>query len=116
MPRGGIEERIAINGRMMQVVRKNKVSQAELVDATGATSPTVSDWYNKQAVPQADKLARVARALRVNGHWLLTGEGPEHAPGQGNTRPDRAMQMGYEEAVRRIESALVDIKKELGVS
>jgi transcriptional regulator with XRE-family HTH domain len=100
-------DRSDIHKRMMQVVREQGLTQADLVRATGATSPTVTDWFNKGAVPEADKLARVCKALRINGHWLLTGTGPRQAPGEGETQTDLAFALGA-------RAVLTELKRILG--
>lgn len=115
MPRRPSIERAAINKRLMQVIREKGLRQADCVRATGATSPTVNDWFNKGAVPDASTLGLLARATGTNCHWLITGDGPRHAPGQGETRADKAIQMGREEALSMVSDALAQVKRDLDV-
>lgn len=87
-------DRNDINKRMMQVVREQDLTQADCVRGTGATSPTVTDWFNKGAVPDAEKLGRFCRMTRTNAHWMITGTGPKQAPGEGETQTDLAFALG----------------------
>jgi transcriptional regulator with XRE-family HTH domain len=103
-------ERSEINKRMMTVIREQGVTQADLVRATGATSPTVTDWFNKGAVPDAATLARVARHLRLNGHWLLTGEGSPLAPGEGETQTDVAFALGARTVLTELRRVLATLE------
>lgn len=101
-----------INRRILQVVREKGMSQADCVRATGATSPTVSDWFNKGAVPDASTLGMLARAAHVNCHWLITGQGPRQAPGEGDTATDRAFALGARAAItemKRLQSTLEEV-------
>jgi transcriptional regulator with XRE-family HTH domain len=109
------KDREEINARMMQVIREQGLTQADCVRATGATSPTVNDWFNKGAVPDAATLGRVAHATRMNCHWLITGHGPRGAPGHGNTPAAVSTRQGHKEAVAMIEKAVDRIKKELEI-
>jgi hypothetical protein len=87
-------DRREIHKRMMQVVREQDLTQADCVRGTGATSPTVTDWFNKGAVPDAEKLGRFCRLTRTNAHWMITGMGPKLAPGEGETQSDLAFALG----------------------
>ena len=101
-----------INTRLLRVIRDQGLSQADCVRATGATSPTVSDWFNKGAVPDASTLGMLARATRTNCHWLITGQGPRGAPGEGDTSTDRAFALGARAAItemKRLQSTLEQV-------
>ena len=98
-------QRSEINQRLMTVVKQKGLTQADLVRASGATSPTVTDWFNRGAVPDAERLARIAKAIRVNGHWLLTGQGPKALPGEGQTEGDKLLTVGarnYDEQLNKV--------------
>lgn len=91
--------RSEINQRLMAIVKEKGLTQADLVRASGATSPAVTDWFNRGAVPDAERLARIAQAIRVNGHWLLTGKGPKTLPGDGTKDLDQAYTQGAQAVV-----------------
>jgi transcriptional regulator with XRE-family HTH domain len=61
---------------------------ADIAKALGQPHATVLKWRNG-ATPGGDALSRLPAVLKVNGHWLLTGEGPMAAPG---ARPDLALE------------------------
>jgi hypothetical protein len=100
-------ERSEINRRMMQVVREQGLTQADCVRGTGATSPTVTDWFNKAAVPDAATLGRFCRMTRTNAHWMITGTGPKQAPGEGETQSDLAFALGA-------RAVLTELKRVVG--
>ena len=52
-----------------------KMTQRELSAATGYSHGIVSQWENDLSKPKNTLL--VAKALRTNMEWLLTGEGSE---------------------------------------
>ena len=103
-------ERSDISKRMMAVIREQGVTQADLVRSTGATSPTVTDWFNRGAVPDAEKLARVAKTLRISGHWLLTGNGPKGAPGEGDTASDLAFALGARAVLTELKRLIENLE------
>lgn len=53
------------------------MSQADLARALDVGEATVSEWFTRGRVPQGDVFLRLPGVLRMNGHWLLTGDGPE---------------------------------------
>jgi hypothetical protein len=67
----------------------------------------VSDWFNKGAVPDAEKLGQFCKLTRVNGHWMLLGTGPKTAPGEGETQSDLAFALGA-------RAVLTELKRLLG--
>jgi len=65
--------------RLRQVLDDRGLSQADLARELGVGVATVSEWFTRGRVPNGDVMLRLPAALKVNGHWLLTGEGPrEH--------------------------------------
>jgi transcriptional regulator with XRE-family HTH domain len=62
--------------RLRQVLDDRGMSQADLARDLGVGVATVSEWFTRGRVPNGDVLLRLPHSLRVNGHWLLTGEGP----------------------------------------
>ena len=54
------------------------LTQAQLAQMVGSKSGragTVSDWEAGR-LPNAETIAELPAVLGVDGHWLLTGEGP----------------------------------------
>lgn len=77
--------REAVRDRLRLAFERSGLTQAELAQRCAAATGTVSDWFNpeKGAVPDGERMARLPAALNVSGHWLLTGEGPTVASGEG---------------------------------
>jgi len=97
--------------RLRQVLDDQGLSQADLARELGVGVATVSEWFTRGRVPNGDVMLRLPGALRVNGHWLLTGEGPrgrEHSPdGDPYLR-------GASDAIDRLRQALDDAARRFG--
>src|SRR6266550_2657380 len=57
-----------------------KVTQAMVGMHFGVTDKAVSGWERDEAVPELDKIADLARILKVPANWLLEGRGSPPAP------------------------------------
>lgn len=68
---GTLGERIAIACR--RIVGDG--SLRELSEKSEINHQTLSNWILGTAIPRSDLLAKLVRMSRVNGHWMLTGEG-----------------------------------------
>lgn len=73
----------AFLARLRRGLEKRGMSQAELARALGVGEATVSEWFTRGRVPQGDVFLRLPAVLRMNGHWLLTGNGPEELADPG---------------------------------
>ncbi|MBC3631648.1 LexA family protein [Klebsiella michiganensis] len=73
MNRMNIHDRIKF--RMGLLMLKSR----HLVDATGASKATVSQWVNGGSEPSAKYIPALARVLKVSERWLLEG-GPQMEP------------------------------------
>lgn len=100
------DTRAEINRRLLEIVRSAGMSQADCVRATGLTSPAVSDWFNRGAVPDAATLARLALHLHVNGHWLLTGQGPR----DDLLRREELYRLGAEAAIEDVRAMVAALE------
>jgi transcriptional regulator with XRE-family HTH domain len=59
-------------------------TQGALAKRLKLTQPTISGWLTEDKLdPRASALEAVVRALGVNGHWLLTGEGDRYGASRG---------------------------------
>lgn len=67
MNKSNIHDRIRL--RMAILTLKSR----HLVDATGASKATVSQWVNGGSEPSAKYIPSLARVLRVSENWLLEG-------------------------------------------
>jgi len=97
--------------RLRQLLEDRGMSQADLARELGVGVATVSEWFTRGRVPNGDVLLRLPNALRVSGHWLLTGEGPretEHARGG-----DPYLH-GAQDALARMERCLEEVARRFG--
>ena len=67
----------AFLARLRRGLEKREMTQADLARALDVGEATVSEWFTRGRVPQGDVFLRLPGVLGVNGHWLLTGDGPE---------------------------------------
>ena len=68
---GTLGERIAIAAR--RIVREG--SLRDLAAKLGVSHGTPSNWISGKSSPNLTDLVSLVRLSRVNGHWMLTGEG-----------------------------------------
>lgn len=107
--RRGIRRRLLLAFQRRQL--EEKLTQADLGRRTGAASPTVNEWFNKEnVVPDGVMLARIAKALKINAHWLLTNEGPmETREGQPEGTGE-AFRAGAQAVLTRLDQILLEIR------
>lgn len=63
----------ALHGRSNPWMARALTAAGESVDPT-----TVGRWRKDEVLPGGRHLTLLPSILEVSGHWLLTGEGPEH--------------------------------------
>lgn len=61
--------------RLRQRMNELNISQADMQRATGAGKATISGWVKGTTKPSGDYIAKVAKVLKCNTDWLLTGKG-----------------------------------------
>lgn len=94
-------------------------SDVEIGKAARVGQSSVSAWFREKSAPLGHILARLPRALsrpglKVNGHFLLTGEGEMYLPEEGETNSDAfhrgkfAVLAELEEAMGRVRRKLLD--------
>ncbi|HSU12543.1 helix-turn-helix transcriptional regulator [Longimicrobium sp.] len=99
--------------RLRQVLDDRELSQADLARELGVGVATVSEWFTRGRVPNGDVMLRLPGALRVNGHWLLTGEGPR----EREQAPDGDPYLrGACDAIERLRQALDDASRRFGAN
>lgn len=64
-----------ITDRIWERATQLKLQQKQIAKATGATSPTVNNWFNHASEPSAKYLEDLANVLNVSIQWLVTGYG-----------------------------------------
>lgn len=97
--------------RLRQVLDDRELSQADLARELGVGVATVSEWFTRGRVPNGDVMLRLPGALRVNGHWLLTGEGPREREREPQGDP---YLRGACDAIDRLRQALDDAARRFG--
>lgn len=115
-PHGSAERRKAVDltaflGRLRLVLSDRGMSQADLARELGVGVATVSEWFTRGRVPNGDVMLRLPQALRVNGHWLLTGEGPREMDGGEGGDP---YQHGARDALSRVMTSLREVSRHFG--
>lgn len=70
-------------GKRIKAARERlqpKLTQAAVAKEFDVTVQAVSGWERDAAVPDLDKIAKLARILQVPSNWLLEGKGKPPAP------------------------------------
>jgi transcriptional regulator with XRE-family HTH domain len=57
-----------------------EMTQGDVAKHFNITDKAVSAWERDATVPELDKIAKLARVLRVPANWLLEGKGPPPSP------------------------------------
>jgi transcriptional regulator with XRE-family HTH domain len=65
------------HNRLKQVLHDRGTTQSELARLLGVRAATVSDWFRQGTMPGGAVMLRLPALLKVDGHWLLTGEGDQ---------------------------------------
>lgn len=60
--------------RISQRMSELKIKQADIIRATKAGRATVSSWVNGATKPSSDYLPALAKVLKTDPNWLLTGK------------------------------------------
>jgi transcriptional regulator with XRE-family HTH domain len=110
-PRRKAMELLAFFERLRQVLGDREMSQADLARELGVGVATVSEWFTRGRVPSGDVMLRLPRALAVNGHWLLTGEGPRDLDPGAEMDP---YQRGIEDALACMDECLAQVARRFG--
>ncbi|MBD0319486.1 MAG: helix-turn-helix domain-containing protein [Gemmatimonadetes bacterium] len=97
--------------RLRQVLDDRGMSQADLARELGVGVATVSEWFTRGRVPNGDVMLRLPLALGVNGHWLLTGDGPRDLDGAAGGDP---YQHGVRDALERMNRCLDEVARRFG--
>ncbi|QEY34655.1 helix-turn-helix transcriptional regulator [Caproiciproducens galactitolivorans] len=63
--------------RISELLRKNKMTQADLARKTGISTGLISQWKNRSQNPSAEKLQKVAECFNVSVDYLLGNEQKE---------------------------------------
>ena len=119
---GGRRRGMEIAERIRRARRIAGFSQQDLADAIGVTRSAVGNWEAAAgARPAAERLAELARVLRVTYEWIATGRGEMRLPPGADDTPavegcvvvdcphERRLLLGYRSAPARIKAVLQDL-------
>jgi len=59
---------------ILNLIKKNKLTQKELADIIGISQGNLTDWKNKRSKPSAKVLQKIATYFNVSVDYLLTGK------------------------------------------
>ena len=108
--------------RIRRARRIAGLSQQALADAVAVTRSAVGNWEAAcGARPASERLAELARVLRVNFEWLATGRGGMRLHANMDDTPavegcevvdcphERRLLLGYRNAPARVRAVLQDL-------
>jgi transcriptional regulator with XRE-family HTH domain len=70
-------------GKRIKAARERmrpKMTQGDLAKHFGITDKAVSGWERDDSIPDVDKIAKLARILKVPAEWLLDGKDQPPGP------------------------------------
>lgn len=103
-----------INRRLMQTIlkvatREGDLTRPDIEEMADTPSSVATDWFKKGAVPDPATIAKLARGLHVNAHWLLTGEEPQSLPGEGKETADEIFAMGARAVIKDVRELVPEL-------
>lgn len=87
--------------RLRKAIEKSGETQNSLARKGVAGQTTIGTWL-KGRNPRPEALGRLVKALRINGHWLLTEEGDMHVLQSGGG--DELFEAGLQAGLARAEA------------
>lgn len=79
-------------GKRIKTARKRlrpEMTQAQVGEHFGITDKAVSSWERDVTVPELDKIAKLAKILKITCAWLLDGMGTPPDPGSIEVQLDQ---------------------------
>lgn len=65
---------MSLHERMQKLMHEKNIRQVDLANITGNSKVSVSKWMRGEAIPKAQALIEIAKALGTTQEWLLNGE------------------------------------------
>lgn len=96
--------------RLEQALKERDMQASDLATRLETSRATVSEWKVRGSWPTGYILIQIAKALRVNVHWLLTGDGGMELPGRAAPADEALVQRGFNLALAQVEVALSEIR------
>lgn len=108
--------------KVRHLLKVKGLTQLELAECIGTSQQVVSRWLESNTPPKAPYLLKLARALGVMADYLIDDAQEEPAPAEPSVSDDeryvvrtiRALNLSFEEAVRRLALAAGEMTTEAG--
>lgn len=98
-------------GRLGEWIERRGLTPNALAGKLGTSPSRVKSWLDDASLPGGDNLIRIAEALRINVHWLLTNEGGPELPPEPGADP---YVVGATLVIDRVEGLLDALRRDLG--
>lgn len=102
-----------LGDRLAWAMAERQLTPSELARRLGTKPQVVSPWMTGTP-PGGRYLVQLPGVLSVNGHWLLTGEGPWEAPGD-QPLLEAARREGQARAVEMVMRAIREVAAREGL-
>jgi transcriptional regulator with XRE-family HTH domain len=85
--------------------------QSAIAQSLGLSKQTVSYWFRQDGLPGYEHLREIEKRWRVNGDWLLSGEGEmlDKPSEEGLTPEERDLVKSYRIAKPRVRKIIIDM-------
>ena len=68
---------MTVSERILKVLKKRNMTQAEFAKQVGIATSTISEWKKRKTNPSVDKIMDICNVLQITPEQLLTGKGIE---------------------------------------
>lgn len=65
----------SFGARLKLAIRSRKTTQLALADELEVAPARVNEWIKNKWLPEGARILEIVNVLRIDAHWLLTGEG-----------------------------------------
>lgn len=96
-------------GKRIKTARERlrpKMTQADVGEHFGISDKAVSGWERGDSMPELDKIAKLARLLKVPSSWLLEGRGAPPPPDSVETGLEMLDQDGRDLVASMVQTLL----------
>jgi transcriptional regulator with XRE-family HTH domain len=87
--------------------------QSAIANSLGISKQTVSYWFRQEGLPGVEHLQLIEERWRINGRWLVTGEGAmlDAPSGENLTAEERDLVKNYRLSTPRIRRAIAEMAR-----
>ena len=72
-----LRKNMTVSERILKVLKKRNMTQAEFAKQVGIATSTISEWKKRKTNPSVDKIMDICNVLQITPEQLLTGKGIE---------------------------------------